>query len=258
MLDQHDTDLVVFLAGAGGAGCSLDSSPKKNWVERGGGLPNYICRIARAVMRSGKSKSSAIAIAVSRTKKWAAGGDDVDADTRAKAAKAVAQWEALKAKNKAKKVVKASRQGDDAEYLMLSNIGSFNTEMVRRAWDAEERVRRHAYEAEHEDARDIAAPSSTLYPYRWVRELWSDFIIVESETERAQSAFLKIPYTVVGGKVVFGEPDTVEQVWQEIEDDGLDDDDINEIERALLQDVLVLSASHKSYLEIIQGIAQKK
>ncbi len=253
MLDQNDADLVVFLAG-GGAGCSLDSSPGKNWVENSGGLPNYICKIAKAVMRSGKSKSSAIAIAVSRVKKWAAGGDDVDADTRAKAAKAVAQWEALKAKNKAKQVVKASRD-DGSEYLLLSNIGSFNTEMVRRAWDAEERVRRHAYESAHEDARDIAAPNSALYPYRWIRELWSDFIIVESEGSTAQSIFLKIPYTVSGNRVTFGEADAVEQVWQEAE--GLDSEDLSEIERVLLNDVLALSASRRSYLEVIQAIAAK-
>lgn len=106
-LTHEDNDMIVRLAS--GAGCSLDSSPGKNWVEKSGGLPNYICKIAKGVMRSGKSKSSAIAIAVSRVKAWAAGGDDVDADTRAKAAKAVAEWTALKAKNKSKKVVKASQ-----------------------------------------------------------------------------------------------------------------------------------------------------
>ena len=87
-------------------GCSLDRSPGKNWVENSGSLPDYICRIARAIHRSGHPISQSIAIAVSRVKKWAAGLDDVDADTRAKAAAAVAQWEALKAKNKAKTVAK--------------------------------------------------------------------------------------------------------------------------------------------------------
>ena len=81
----------------------LDWSPKKNWVENAGGLPKYIEDIALALIRDhGMDRSKAISIAVSRVKKWAAGGGDVNADTRAKAAKAVAEWEKLKAKNKAK------------------------------------------------------------------------------------------------------------------------------------------------------------
>lgn len=86
------------------AGCSLDTHPTKhNWVEDAGGLPQYICEIARAILRDGPTKDvgRAISIAVSRCKVWAAGGGNVNADTRAKAAKAVAEWEAKKAKAKA-------------------------------------------------------------------------------------------------------------------------------------------------------------
>ena len=43
--------------------------------------------------------SRAIATAISRCKVWAAGGDGVKPDTQAKAAKAIAEWEALKAKS---------------------------------------------------------------------------------------------------------------------------------------------------------------
>ena len=71
-MDRTDSDLILLLAAAGP--CSLDSSPKKNWVEKAGGLPNYICHIAKGVMKTGKSKSQAIAIAVSRVKAWAHGG----------------------------------------------------------------------------------------------------------------------------------------------------------------------------------------
>lgn len=85
------------------AGCSLAKTPgKDNWVDKAGGLPEYICEIARGIMRSGKSTSNAIQIAVGQVKNWASGQGDVDADTRAKAAKAVAQWTAMKAKSKAK------------------------------------------------------------------------------------------------------------------------------------------------------------
>lgn len=82
----------------------LDWSPKENWVERAGGLPRYVEDIALALIRErGMPRSRAIAVAISRVKLWAAGGGDVNADTRAKAAKAVAEWTALKAKNRAKK-----------------------------------------------------------------------------------------------------------------------------------------------------------
>lgn len=93
---------IVSLAGTGP--CSLDRNPgKSNWVQDNGGLPNYICHIVKAIHGDGMDVSRAIAIAVGRVKKWAAGVGDVDPDTRAKAAKAVAEWEALKAKARAKK-----------------------------------------------------------------------------------------------------------------------------------------------------------
>jgi hypothetical protein len=82
--------------------CSLDRSAKHNWVEDAGGLPNYICQVARGVARGGKSLDASIPIAVATIKKWAAGGGDVSAAVRARAAEAVAAWEALKAKAHAK------------------------------------------------------------------------------------------------------------------------------------------------------------
>ncbi len=93
-----------------------------SYVQEAGGLPDYICRIAKAVRRTGKTTSQAIAIAVSRVKKWASGAG-VDKDTQAKAAKALAEWEKIKAKSKAKDV-KASNVDttfslSDAELLNL-------------------------------------------------------------------------------------------------------------------------------------------
>ncbi len=116
-LTHEDDDLVALV------GCSLDRSPKSNWVQDSGGLPEYICRIARAIHRSGHSISQSIAIAVSRVKKWAAGLDDVDADTRVKAAKAVAQWEALKTKNKVKKGAKSAARAAKGN----GNVGKRDT-----------------------------------------------------------------------------------------------------------------------------------
>ena len=90
-----------------GSSASLDRSPKKNWVENTGELPAYVREIARSIEKTGKSLESAIAIAISRIKVWAT-GKGVSAQVQVKAAKALAEWEALKAKAKGKKSVKAS------------------------------------------------------------------------------------------------------------------------------------------------------
>ncbi|AYD86756.1 hypothetical protein SEA_MICRODON_9 [Streptomyces phage Microdon] len=67
----------------------------------GAELPGFVREVARALMRNGKSKSQAIQIAIGQIKKWARGGEGVNADTVAKAQKALAQWEAAKAKARA-------------------------------------------------------------------------------------------------------------------------------------------------------------
>jgi hypothetical protein len=102
--DADEADLIVALALAHE---SLDRSPKKNWVENSGQLPAYIEHIAKDLHEErGMPLSRAIATAISRVKVWAAGGDHVKPDTQAKAAQAVAEWEALKAKNKARQAAK--------------------------------------------------------------------------------------------------------------------------------------------------------
>lgn len=87
---------------------SLERKPgKQNWVDHAGGLPSYIERIAKHLHHErGMTISHAIATAVNRVKKWAAGVGNVSPETRAKATKAVAQWEAKKAKTKAKRAAK--------------------------------------------------------------------------------------------------------------------------------------------------------
>lgn len=76
-----------------------------NWVEEGGGLPSYIRRIAEHLHGQGHTVSQSIAIAVSQVKKWASGVGNVKPDTRAKAQAALAEWEGVKAKSKAKKAI---------------------------------------------------------------------------------------------------------------------------------------------------------
>ena len=105
-LDKADFDLINLTRIELTSSASLDRSPKKNWVENAGNLPPYVRKLARAIEKEGHDLSSAISIAIGRVKSWANGGGDVDADTQAKAAKALAQWEALKTKNKAKGAAK--------------------------------------------------------------------------------------------------------------------------------------------------------
>jgi hypothetical protein len=233
MLTQSDNDLVVYLAGGGGA-CSLDSSPGSNWVEKAGGLPNYICNIAKSVMKTGKSKSSAIAIAVSRVKKWAAGGDDVEADTRAKAAAALAQWEKMKAKTKAGKVVKASRE-DGSEYLMLAADNSWNVDSVRTAWQAQQTAARQAARASAVAAGlDPYSEDVPSHPYSYIREMWTDHLIIEIDGSRGQK-LASVPFTVTDGTPAFGEPKPVEMQYVEVADAK---GQFSDNEKALLSDVL--------------------
>lgn len=84
----------------------LDRSPKANWVERAGGLPSYIERIAvHLVNERGFSVGHAVATAVNAARTWCSTGDvkqwpgfqNINAGSRAEACAAVARWEAMKA-----------------------------------------------------------------------------------------------------------------------------------------------------------------
>lgn len=223
-LDYDDAGLLVLATSS----ASLDESPKENWVERGGGLPPYVRKLARAIMKTGKSKSQAIAIAISRIKKWAAGGDGVDADTKAKAAAALAKWEKLKASNKAGKVALTDYPDREGKYLMLTATKSFNTAQVRTAYEGIQAAERRA------------RGSKEPYSYSWIRELWTDHIIVENESEGTRGVtFQKIPYVVENGEVLFGDPVQVEQAWRESEDTAVKlTDELTENESGLLADLI--------------------
>lgn len=215
IFERDELDLIVELA------CSLDASPGSNWVEEAGGLPDYICRIARAVKRTGKTTSQAVAIAVSRVKRWAAGGDDVDADTRAKAAKALAQWTALKAKSKGKKKdgkVAATATGDG--FLCLAKV-EYNVDIVRTAFDRQTREARATWRKTNPNAAYEDGP-----PYWYVRELWTSYIIVsESHYGDGKDHLYKIPYTVDAKlNVTFGEPKEVKTQYVVVDSDDMGDD----------------------------------
>lgn len=82
----------------------------KNWVTKVGGLPLYIRAIAQALIRSGHSESQAIQLAVGTVQNWARGGGKVKPETRARAAAALAEWEAKKAAAHATSVPAGERQ----------------------------------------------------------------------------------------------------------------------------------------------------
>jgi len=252
-MQQDDNDLVVLLSSS--AGCSLNTSPGKNWVENAGGLPGYICKVAKGVMKSGKSRSSAIAIAVSTIKRWAAGGDDVDAGTRAKAAKALAQWNALKAKNKAKKVVKASNL-DNEDYIFLTEAGPFNTDIVRRSWNDQQSQLRAEYRAKVKAQTPSMDYDAEMVPYSYIKELWTDHLIVEIEgIGGADQQLAYVPYTVEDGEVTFeaGTPVEIRYIPKDDEDYS---GDLSDDEIALLGDLLNLSATQSAY-EKISALATK-
>lgn len=96
---QYDAEQWVSLG-------RLERSPGKsdNWVEKFGKLPAYIEEVANSLhTKRGMPISQAIATAISRIKKWAVTGEP---DTKAKAAKALTEWSALRAKAKAAKAAK--------------------------------------------------------------------------------------------------------------------------------------------------------
>lgn len=231
--DSKDYDLILFLAG--GSPCSLATTTEEdNWVDRKGGLPNYICRIARAVKRSGRSTSQAIAIAVSRVKKWAAGGGDVTAKTRAKAAAALAQWEAMKLSRERDELVMLTSRRDGERMVALSRISNFNTSVVYDAWEQVEKDRLDMYLDLHPHLKyEGTAP---LTRTSWIIELWTSYVIAKVYFESVNEVrYIKVPYTVSGSTVDFGDPIEVEPTFVPVkdDDDALDLDALEDLKDAL-------------------------
>lgn len=106
----------------------LDRSPKKNWVDKAGGLPKYIERIAKHLhYEKGRDVGQAIAIAVNVVKKMCSTGDlnfpgkqSTNAGSRAEACNAVKEWEAKKARH-------AAPQLDDPEQRGLALVEALTT-----------------------------------------------------------------------------------------------------------------------------------
>jgi hypothetical protein len=227
LFDREDRDLMVAFAG-----CSLDDSPGSNWVQDNGGLPDYICQIARAIKRSGKTTSQAVAIAVSRVKKWAA-GVGVDKDTQAKASAALAEWDKLKAKAKGKKAAKDTVKASRVDERLL-NLTDYSMDMVSAAWRARVNAAQAAWRKANPQITsyysDPEYPSST-----WAKEIWNTFIIVQSDYGKDADLW-KVPYTVDDNQdVTFQEPIEVKQTYVEVtgdndpDDTGMTDDQLQKL-----------------------------
>lgn len=102
-------EVEQYLALLGNSGPLPGGTKKKdNWVDAVGGLPRYVREVARELMKNGHPKSRAIAIALSRIKVWAV--KSKDPKVKAKAAKAIAEWEAKRARAHAKSLKASERR----------------------------------------------------------------------------------------------------------------------------------------------------
>jgi hypothetical protein len=142
-----------------GSRASLNRSPRKNWVEQAGDLPGYIREVARAIEREqGLALDRAIPIAIGRIKKWARGGGDVTAETRAKAATAVAAWEALKAKAGKKY---DSELLDEMEHKALAVIAALEV-LEEAGVDVEVKAFDHTADLPADDGPELAPADEVL------------------------------------------------------------------------------------------------
>ena len=89
----------------------------RNWItaDKKGGrgqLPAYIQNVRNGIMRDGHDIGSATAIALSRIRKWAKGGGDVQPEVQAAAQKALAEFAAMRGRAAAKRAHAAVREAD--------------------------------------------------------------------------------------------------------------------------------------------------
>jgi hypothetical protein len=108
-IDALDAEMILAMSGDYDdqfvALGRLERAPGKNdnWIESVGKLPAYIEDVANSLHeKRGMTISRAIATAISQIKKWIA-SPNTKPDTKAKAVKAIAEWEALRAKAAAKR-----------------------------------------------------------------------------------------------------------------------------------------------------------
>jgi hypothetical protein len=132
----------------------LDRSPKKNWVDKAGGLPKYIERIAKHLhYEKGMDIGHAIAMAVNVVKKMCAAGDtnfpgkqNVNAGSRAEACAAVKQWESKKLRHG---VMREAASKLEREPIPKSTVGlGFAVRTVREVQEIDRAIAEGSYTPE--------------------------------------------------------------------------------------------------------------
>jgi hypothetical protein len=120
-------------------------------------LPAYIENIAKSLMKKrGMSKSRAIATAIAVCKRWAAGVGNVSPEVRAAAAKAIAEWNAARAKAKATPN-KTSHSND-------SIVGTVIDLANKKKKDKQSSSEKHRREA----AKEGLPPGAVGYKHGWI------------------------------------------------------------------------------------------
>lgn len=148
-MHSHVFDLAGVCTGDGPCDVtSRDRSPKQNWIEKAGGTPAYIRAIRNALLRQGHSMGKATALAVGTVKNWASGQGNVSPATRVRAAAALAEWEAKKARAHS---MSSTTGGVDLAARWKHGWIPLNAEAVatRKRWEREGRLPRDA--APHRD-----------------------------------------------------------------------------------------------------------
>lgn len=101
---------LLQLTAKGEESCSLakdPGDPGANWVSESGGLPPYICNVAKHIKEDGHTTSEAIAMAVSQIKKWIA-DPKTTPETKSKASAAIADWESKRGQAHVHSTVKSA------------------------------------------------------------------------------------------------------------------------------------------------------
>lgn len=116
--------IVVTPGGRVGNDTPFSRSRTDNWVARSGGLPNYVRIVAHGLMKKGKTESEAIHLAIGILKNWASGKGHVSAKVRAAAAKAIAQWEAMRAATHLRHAAKKPTKNSDSAKSLWDHPGN--------------------------------------------------------------------------------------------------------------------------------------
>lgn len=217
----------------------IPKTPEKDsWVEAAGGLPPLLDRVAAHIFAGGNSKSRSYGGAVNKAKQWCASGN-------AKWCKVVAQWDALKAKAKAKASgvsgatkadAKADEESGDREFIKeitgedpgdlseidLSGIDFSEFENVK----SDEQKRAEKAQRTPGSLRWIETqvrtllnpppaspefgPPSPVRDYFFIRDVFPERVIVESEMQGKLFAY---PYTVDNSGLTLGTPEEVVQEY---------------------------------------------